>query len=555
MDLFAITKRLRAHSWLGYAFGVISVLASYEIRVALGDLALHFPFVIFLPCVVLTTFLGGLKPGIATAILAGLVADYSLISPVSTFALTWPDGWIAMGFYTLTVSIDIALINGMFVAFERATEAERSLIQLNEGLEDRIRDRTSALERQIAEREEAEAQVRQLQKIESIGQLTGGIAHDFNNMLAVVIGSLQMARRRKGDPVRVAKCIDSAEEGAKRAAQLTARLLAFSRQQPLDPEPLDANKLVSSMSELLRRTLGEQVRIETVLSGGLWRTFADPVQVESALINLAVNARDAMPEGGRLTIETANVDLDDRYARSNLDVEAGQYVMLSVTDTGTGMPEQVISRAFDPFYTTKGLGKGTGLGLSQVYGFVKQSGGHVALYSEIGHGTTVKVYLPRYNGTIMDAEAVAASDEVPTAVGDEIVLVVEDQSEVRHVSVDALRELGYTVVHASDGHQALAVLRVQPRIDVLFTDIVMPEMTGRELADRALVLRPELQVIYTTGYVRNSIIHNGILDPGIAFLAKPFSIAQLAQKMREAMDRRTKAGQDLSARNQIAREP
>jgi signal transduction histidine kinase/CheY-like chemotaxis protein len=545
MHLFAIAERLRAHRWFGYAFGVISVLASYGIRVALGDLALHFPFVIFLPSVVLTTFLGGLKPGIASAILAGVVADYSLINPVGTIALTWPDGWIAMAFYTLTVSIDIALISAMFAAFERARAAERSLIQLNEGLEDRIRDRTHALQRQIAEREEAEAQVRQLQKMESIGQLTGGIAHDFNNMLAVVIGSLQMARRRHDDPARVAKCIDSAEEGAKRAAQLTARLLAFSRQQPLAPEPLDANKLVSGMSEMLRRSLGEQVRIETVLSGGLWRTFADPVQVESALINLAVNARDAMPGGGRLTIETANVDLDDRYAKTHLDVEPGQYVMLSVTDTGTGMQEQVVRRAFDPFYTTKGLGKGTGLGLSQVYGFVKQSGGHVALYSEIDHGTTVKIYLPRYDGAIMAGTTTAASDETPNAAGDEIVLVVEDESAVRHVSVDALRDLGYAVVQASDGKQALEVLRIQPRVDILFTDIVMPEMTGRELAEKALILRPNLQVIYTTGYTRNSIIHNGILDPGIAFLAKPFTIAQLAQKMKEATDRRAKAHQTL----------
>jgi signal transduction histidine kinase/ActR/RegA family two-component response regulator len=545
MHLFAIAERLRAHRWFGYAIGVISVLASYGIRVALGDLALHFPFVIFLPSVVLTTFLGGLKPGIASAILAGVVADYSLINPVGTIALTWPDGWIAMAFYTLTVSIDIALISAMFAAFERARAAERSLIQLNEGLEDRIRDRTHALQRQIAEREEAEAQVRQLQKMESIGQLTGGIAHDFNNMLAVVIGSLQMARRRHDDPARVAKCVDSAEEAAKRAAQLTARLLAFSRQQPLAPEPLDANKLVSGMSEMLRRSLGEQVRIETVLSGGLWRTFADPVQVESALINLAVNARDAMPGGGRLTIETANVDLDDRYAKTHLDVEPGQYVMLSVTDTGTGMQEQVVRRAFDPFYTTKGLGKGTGLGLSQVYGFVKQSGGHVALYSEIDHGTTVKIYLPRYDGAIMAGTTTAASDETPNAAGDEIVLVVEDESAVRHVSVDALRDLGYAVVQASDGKQALEVLRIQPRVDILFTDIVMPEMTGRELAEKALILRPNLQVIYTTGYTRNSIIHNGILDPGIAFLAKPFTIAQLAQKMKEATDRRAKAHQTL----------
>ena len=310
------------------------------------------------------------------------------------------------------------------------------------------------LEAEAAVRAKAEAQVRQLQKMESIGQLTGGIAHDFNNMLAVVLGSLEMAKHRIGrEQDKVEACIDNAVEGARRAAQLTSRLLAFSRQQPLEPQPLDANKLVGGISELLRRTIGEQFRVETVLAGGLWRAHADPAQLESAILNLCVNARDAMPDGGRLTIETANGHLDDAYVAAHQEVTAGQYVVVSVTDTGTGMPQEVVERAFEPFYTTKGVGKGTGLGLSQVYGFLKQSGGHVKIYSEPGHGTTVKLYLPRYAG---EAEAVVTArmdSQFAMARGEgEIVLVVEDENQVREVCAETLRELGYTVVQAGRCH-------------------------------------------------------------------------------------------------------
>ncbi len=384
----------------------------------------------------------------------------------------------------------------------------------------------------------AEAQVRQLQKMESIGQLTGGVAHDFNNMLAIVIGSLDMARRRlSSNPDKARESLNNAMEGAERAAQLTARLLAFSRQQPLAPKAVDANKLVGGMSELLRRTLGDDVRVETVLAGGLWSAFIDGPQLENAVLNLCVNGRDAMPDGGRLTIETNCAHLDDAYAASHSEVLPGQYVMVSVTDTGTGMPPEVIERAFDPFYTTKGVGKGTGLGLSQVFGFVKQSGGHVKIYSEPGVGTTVKLYVPRHFG---EAEAADAGDkgtgELPRAKGDEIILVVEDEDRVRHMSVDALRELGYVVVQAADANQALTVLEIQPRIDLLFTDIVMPDMNGKILSDRAREARPGLRVLFTTGYTRNAIVHNGMLDHDVAFLAKPFTVQQLAVKVREVLD-------------------
>ena len=390
---------------------------------------------------------------------------------------------------------------------------------------------------EAANRAAAEAQVRQMHKMESIGQLTGGIAHDFNNMLAIVIGSLDLAKRRMPkDAGKAEACIDNAMQGAERAAQLTQRLLAFSRQQPLAPVAVDANKLVGGMSELMRRTIGEAVRFETVLAGGLWPAFIDAGQLENALVNLCVNARDAMPEGGRLTIETANTHLDEAYAAQHQEVTAGQYVMVSVTDTGVGMPAEVIERAFDPFYTTKDVGRGTGLGLSQVYGFVKQSGGHVKIYSEPGIGTTVKLYLPRHFGAAEVQGVVAADAELPRAQQYETVLVVEDEERVRLLSVDSLRELGYTVFHADGPYRALEMLAELPRVDLLFTDVIMPDMNGRKLADAARQTRPDLKVLYTTGYTKNAIVHNGMLDHDVAFLAKPFTIAQLAAKVRQVLD-------------------
>ena len=393
----------------------------------------------------------------------------------------------------------------------------------------------SRLVAEAASREQAEAQVRQMQKMESVGQLTGGIAHDFNNMLAIIIGSLDMAKRRlKSDPGKAEIAIGHAADGAQRAAALTNRLLAFSRQQPLAPTVCDPNRLVSGMSELLHRTLGEHIELETVLAGGLWRAYADCPQIENAILNLCVNARDAMPDGGKLTIETANSYLDDAYAAQHAEVIAGQYVTICVTDTGMGMPPEVIARAFDPFYTTKGVGKGTGLGLAQVFGFVKQSGGHVKIYSEINQGTTVKIYLPRWTGV---EEASAEEEILPTARGgSEIILVVEDDDAVRRISVDVLRELGYTVIHASSGLDALQKFDANPRIDLLFTDIVMPGMTGRVLADAVSAQRPDLKVLYTTGYTRNAVVHNGMLDRGVALLPKPFTMDQLAVKVRQVLD-------------------
>ncbi len=428
-----------------------------------------------------------------------------------------------------------------------AIDARQAAEQLNDNLEAKVAERTEELKGaletlrlEVSEREKAEAQVRQMQKIESIGQLTGGIAHDFNNMLAVVLGSLELVKRRLlNDPDKAMLSIEHAEEGAKRAAQLTARLLAFSRQQPLAPEPVNANMLVSSMSEMLRQTIGEHVEIETVLAGGLWKTHIDAPQLENAIVNLCVNARDAMGEGGKLTIETHNCHLDENYAVNNPEVTAGQYVLVSVTDSGTGMPQEVMDRAFDPFYTTKEVGKGTGLGLSQVFGFVKQSGGHIKIYSELDEGTTVKLYLPRYFGKekALMAPSPAGRGEFPSAKTGETILVVEDDVQVRKVSMQLVRDLGYEVIEATNGAEALDLLGKAGRVDLIFTDIVMPGMTGRVLAEKAVELRDTIKILYTTGYTRNAVVHNGVLDPGTEFIAKPYTAAALATKLRTVLDK------------------
>ncbi|WP_293396201.1 PAS domain S-box protein [Phenylobacterium sp. RIFCSPHIGHO2_01_FULL_69_31] len=409
-------------------------------------------------------------------------------------------------------------------------KADAELRELNENLERRVAE-------EVAEREQVSEALRQAQKMETVGQLTGGIGHDFNNMLAVVMGSLDLLKRRlPPTDARAVRYLDAAVEGAQRAATLTQRLLAFSRQQPLRPEPLDTNKLVGGMSEFLHHSLGGSVRLETVLAAGVWRIEADRNQLESAILNLAVNARDAMPERGRLTIETQNCHLDERYVAQHIGVPPGQYVMIAVTDTGVGMSAETAAKAFDPFFTTKSVGKGTGLGLSQVYGFVKQSGGHVKIYSEVGQGTTVKIYLPRSMASGTEVES--GPPDTAALQGDEreLILVVEDEPAVRQFSVDALIELGYRVLSADGAEQALRLIDSNPEITLLFTDVVMPEVNGRKLADEALRRRPELKVLFTTGYTRNAVVHNGVLDPGVELIGKPFTVDQLAAKVRAILD-------------------
>ena len=410
--------------------------------------------------------------------------------------------------------------------------AEEAVRQLNEELEARVEQRTQELQ-------VAEESLRQAQKMEAVGQLTGGIAHDFNNLLTIITGNMDIARRKLeaegGDP-RLQRAIDNAMKGAERAASLTQRLLAFSRRQPLAPKPLDVDRLVAGMSDLLKRSLGETIRLETITAPGLWQIEADPNQLESAIVNLAVNARDAMPRGGTLTIETANAWLDAGYTASQAEVAPGNYVVIAVSDTGEGMPKETLARVFEPFFTTKEVGKGTGLGLSMVYGFVKQTGGHVKVYSEEGRGTTVKIYLPRLTGTYEEPAASEAAYVLPGRDG-ETILVVEDDDDVRAYSVELLRELGYHVIEAHDGPAALRLLeRRDIDIDLMFTDVVMPGMSGRELADGARALRPGLRILYTSGYTRNAIVHGGRLDAGVEMIPKPFTYHELSTRIRDLLD-------------------
>jgi len=404
--------------------------------------------------------------------------------------------------------------------------------------------------RDLTERRAADERAKQAQKMEAVGQLTGGVAHDFNNLLTIIIGNLETLQRSLDreaiDVDRLRRSTANAMKGARRAETLTQRLLAFSRQQPLEPKPLDVGRLVTGMTDMLRRTLGEQITVETILGGGAWRAHADPNQLELAVINLAVNARDAMPNSGRLTLETANVHLDERYALGQIEVVPGQYVMLAITDNGSGMTSEVKAKAFDPFFTTKDVGHGTGLGLSQVYGFVKQSRGHVKIYSEVGEGTTIKLYLPRAHSTASMKDEDKEVRSLPRASRAEVVLVVEDDADVRNYSCDTLRELGYVVLEAENGRRGLALLEANPQTKVLFTDVGLPGgMSGRQLADEARRRRPDLKVLFTTGYARNAIVHDGRLDPGVELITKPFSQAALASKLRDILDARRVPGRIL----------
>jgi signal transduction histidine kinase len=419
------------------------------------------------------------------------------------------------------------------LTLSRADQLNEQLRRLNETLEQRVSD-------EIRDRLRAEEALRQAQKMEAVGQLTGGVAHDFNNLLTVILGGLDSIKREIDkessdiDIPRLRRMQALAFQGAERAATLTSRLLAFARRQPLAPKAINLNKLIGGLSDLLQRTLGETIELEIVSAAGLWLAHADPAELESALMNLAINARDAMPDGGKLTIETANVSLDENYVSTLVEpVPAGQYAMLAVSDTGQGMNKETIDRVFEPFFTTKEAGKGTGLGLSQVYGFVRQSGGHIRLYSEPGEGTTVKLYLPRgLNAEAPTDERIASEADG----GSETVLVVEDHEGLREYSAGVLRELGYRVLVAPDGHAALELLRERPEVDLLFTDVVLPGLNGRQLADQALGFRPHLKVLFTTGYTRNAIVHNGRLDDGVSLITKPFTFEALASKVRKMLD-------------------
>ncbi|WP_164018067.1 response regulator [Pyxidicoccus trucidator] len=445
-------------------------------------------------------------------------------------------------------------ISGVFVQGHDITEQKRAQDELRgyrEHLENLVRERTRALEDSEAERRQTEAALRQAQKMEAVGKLTGGVAHDFNNLLQVIGGNLQLMDRELGGNAQARRRVATAMGAVDRGARLASQLLAFARQQPLDPTVINLGRLVRDMDDLLRRALGEDIELETVIGGGLWNTFADPNQLENVILNLAINARDAMEGEGRLTIEAGNAMLDDHYAQLHPDAAAGQYVLLAISDTGCGMPPEIMERAFEPFFTTKPEGRGTGLGLSMVYGFVKQTGGHIKIYSEVGHGTTIKIYLPRS----LQVE-LPRSEPVPEQVegGTETLLVVEDDAEVRATAVELLTELGYRVLKASDGQSALAIIQSGIPIDLLFTDVVMPgPVRSPELARHARTLLPDLEVLFTSGYTENAIVHGGRLDPGVHLLSKPYRREYLARKVRQLLMARQQRVAEREAHAKLAR--
>jgi signal transduction histidine kinase/DNA-binding response OmpR family regulator len=412
---------------------------------------------------------------------------------------------------------------------EERTAVQEALAQLNTTLEERISERTAELHR-------AHEQLHQSQKLEAVGQLTGGVAHDFNNVLQVITSNLQMLQMTLAGNQTAQRRLEAAAFAADRGAKLSQQLLAFARRQPLQPMAVNLSSVLRRMDDLLRRSLGETIHIETVVAGGLWTTFADPHQLENVILNLAINARDAMKGNGRLTLELGNAMLDDQYVANEREVPAGQYVMLGISDNGCGMPPEVAARAFEPFFTTKREGEGTGLGLSMAYGFVKQSQGHIRIYSEVGAGTTIKIYLPRSHEP--EAELQEPTSE-RTVGGIETILVVEDDAAVQATTVDILSGLGYRVLKANDGQSALTILQSGIPVDLLFTDVVMPgPVRSPDLARKAKQLLPQIEVLYTSGYTQNAIVHGGRLDPGVELISKPYRREDLARKIRSMFARR-----------------
>ncbi len=434
----------------------------------------------------------------------------------------------------LTDSLDLAR-GKLTVALATSGELNRALNALNASLEERVKERTRQLETEMSERLKAEEGLRQSQKMEAVGQLTGGLAHDFNNLLAGISGSLELMALRigQGRIAELDRYMVAAQGASRRAAALTHRLLAFSRRQTLDPRATDVNMLVSGMEDLIRRTVGPSVAIEVVGATGLWPALVDPPQLENALLNLCINARDAMPDGGRITIETHNKWLD-RHAAASHDMPPGQYLALCVTDTGIGMSAELAAKVFEPFFTTKPIGEGTGLGLSMIYGFARQSGGQVRIYSEVGQGTTVCIYLPRHYGEIDNVDpAMLQLDTAARAQHGETVLVVDDEPSVRMLVTDVLADIGFAAIEAADSAAGLKILQSKVRIDLLVTDVGLPGgMNGRQMADAGRVVRPDLKVLFITGYAENAVLGHGHLAPGMQVLTKPFVLDILIEKIR-----------------------
>lgn len=539
MDVLMVAGTNR-NSALGYIIAFAMVGLAFLLRLSIGDV-LTDAHVVFIPPVLVAAFFGGVGPALVALCLSVFIVQYAFDGAGPLLLPASLNGWVDLVCYIGGALVLIGLIQLLMNALAERNALRAGLAEFNARTDMIVDERLEQLKLDMSEQATAESQRFQIQKMETIGQLTGGVAHDFNNMLAVIVGSLDIAERRleKGQIDQTRQCIGNAREGARRAAALTNRLLAFSRQQPLSPAVLDLNATVEAIKDSLSDLSASAIEVEFVEAPGLWPAFADPAQLEHAIGNLVSNARDAMPDGGKLTIETANAELDSRYALSHPEVRPGPYVLLTLTDTGCGMASDVLDRVFDPFYSTKGPRVGTGLGLSQVYGYVKQSGGHIRIQSEPGKGTVVKLYLPRYQGEVVPTAPSAPSlpAGLPKAARHEIVLVVEDEDNVRHVMVEALRELGYSVIEASGGKDALQQLQLYVHIDLLFTDVVMPEMNGKMVADAVKDRFPGVKVIYTTGYTRNTIVHNGIVDPGVNLLKKPFTLEQLAVKLSETLKR------------------
>ena len=447
----------------------------------------------------------------------------------------------------------ISLVTAALRGRRRQYDARDRLIDLSES-ELRLQRTLETLEQQVEERtaqlRSNEEALRQSQKMEAVGQLTGGIAHDFNNMLTGIIGSLELLRRRvsRGKLDDLDSLIDLGVTSANRAAGLTHRLLAFSRRQSLDPKPVEINQLVTSMGELLQRSINESIALDMRLSDPLWTAEADPNQLESALLNLVINARDAMPNGGNLTVETSNRHLDSVFTAAYGTLQPGDYVELSVSDSGCGIPESVMGRVFDPFFTTKPIGQGTGLGLSMIYGFARQSGGHVTIHSEVGKGTTVSLFLPRFVGEMVVAEA-ANPARLPFANAGETVLIVEDDPAVRVLISAVLKELGYAFVEAGDANTALPIIESDQRIDLMISDVGLPGMNGRQLAEIGRQIRPELKVLFITGYAEHAAVRGGFLDPGMQLITKPFTFDLLTAKVREMI--RAAASQAEATGNKV----
>ena len=541
--IVAEEPRIRPGSLSAYGIAILLVAVSLGIRLAAGDWLAGNTYLTFWPAVLFAALIGGFGPGLLATLLGALCAWYALVTPRWSLAYDTPGEVSTLALYLGFSAVNCAIIFAFRSAVARL-RAERAKQQDQaQSLEQQIAERTRALatvndqlRREIADREKAELQVLQAQKMEAIGQLTGGVAHDFNNLLTVIFGNLDALRLRLvGRDPAAERLIEAALRGAERAAGVTERLLAFARRQTLAPTSVDVNRLVLGMSELMRQSLGAEIGFETVLAGGLWRALCDPHQLEVALLNLVINARDAMPGGGCLTVETANVNLDEAYAARHDQVTPGQYVMVAISDTGAGMTREIADRAFEPFFTTKGVGQGTGLGLSMVYGFVKQSGGHVKIYSEPLRGTTVKLYLPRVASGASGQPASHDADDRGTPTGGTI-LVAEDDADVRGYAARVLRERGYAVLEAENGPKALALLGDGVRVDLLFTDIVMPRMGGFELADAARRVSRDLKVVFTSGYSPNALVHGGTLEPGTRLLPKPFTADALLRRIESALE-------------------